>query len=67
MNIVNNDYEVKEIVRTLEKYGLSEILITADGTLSPAMAVNRICQFFSDADLLFLLQKSLLESKRKCI
>lgn len=63
----STDYEMKEVCRVLEKYGLGELLVTADGTLSPSMAVLRICQFFSDADLMFLLKQSLLESKRKCI
>ena len=44
-------HEMREVVRVLEKFGLSELAVSAHGTLSPQLAVMRLCAFIASRDM----------------
>ena len=52
---------MREVIRVLEKYGLSELLVSAHGSLSPQLAVMRLCEFIArrnlDVDLMIWARK----------
>jgi len=44
-------HELREVVRVLEKFGLSELLVSAHGSPSPQLAVLRLCEFIAKHNL----------------
>ncbi len=44
-------WEVREVRRAFEKFGLSELLVSAHGTLSPQLAVTRLLTFVAQRNL----------------
>lgn len=48
----NAEYEMEEVRRAFEKFGISELLITADGSISPHIGVLRLCRYLSDNDMM---------------
>lgn len=48
----NAEYEMEEVRRVFEKFGISELLITADGSISPHIGVLRLCRYLSDNDMM---------------
>ncbi len=47
-----NACEVLEVKRAFEKFGLSRLLVSANGTESPHLAVLRVLQWLSDKGLI---------------
>jgi hypothetical protein len=45
------EWEVREVRRAFEKFGLSELLVSAHGTLSPQLAVTRLLTFIAQRDM----------------
>ena len=43
---------MEEVRRAFEKFGISELLITADGSISPHIGVLRLCRYLSDNDMM---------------
>jgi hypothetical protein len=50
-NVREAEWEVREVRRAFEKFGLSELLVSAHGTLSPQLAVTRLLTFIAQRNL----------------
>ena len=44
----SSKFEMDEVIRAFEKYGLQKLLVSADGTMSPHVGVLRVLQWLSD-------------------
>jgi len=45
------EYEMQEVVRAFDKHGLGQLLVTADGSQSPHIAVLRVLRLIMERDL----------------
>ena len=63
--MVNNaEYEMEEVRRAFEKFGISDLLISADGSISPHLGVLRLLHYLSENDLMLDLHLKLIKRNK---
>lgn len=57
-------FEFEEVRRVFEKYGISELLVSADGSLSPHIGVLRLCKLCLDNNFLTKIHEAIYIAKQ---
>jgi hypothetical protein len=62
--MTNAEYEMQEVRRAFEKFGISDLLISADGSISPHVGVLRLLHYLSDNDLMLDIHLTLIKRNK---
>lgn len=60
----NAEYEMEEVRRAFEKFGISDLLISADGSISPHLGILRLLHYLSENDLMLDLHLKLIKRNK---
>ncbi len=60
MNCINAEYEMQEVRRAFEKFGIADLLVSADGSISPHIGVLRLLHYLSDKNYILDIHLNLI-------
>jgi hypothetical protein len=60
----NASFEMEEVRRAFEKFGISELLVAADGSISPHIGCLRLFRYLSDNGLMIDLHLAILRARQ---
>lgn len=60
----NTEYEMEEVRRAFEKFGISDLLVSADGSISPHLGILRLLHYLSENDLILDLHLKLIKRNK---
>lgn len=58
------EHEMEEVHRAFEKFGIVDLLVSADGSISPHLGVLRLLHYLSENDLLLNLHLKLIKRNK---